>query len=178
MAERSLNTILTEINTFIKTVDFGSKITTWGQAYLHEQDGKTFPLLNQGSGQGRKIQWNDTYPLQTYHRILSNTKETNTDLGFGAKPYQERIYEMRLVGIGSKSALSSANYEDNQEICKAVSDALPSFLSGKEYIETGDHEVIKQNIYDEEFANTVELKKLSLEGIAFWIDYTIKIKTC
>ena len=131
MAERSLNTILTEINTFIKTVDFGSKITTWTKAYLQEQDGKTFPLLNEGSGQGRKIQWNDTYPLQTYHRILSNT-----------------------------------------------TDVLPSFLSGKEYLETGEHEVIKQNVYDEEFANTVELKKLSLEGIAFWIDYTIKIKTC
>ncbi len=178
MAERSLHTILADINTEVKTVSFGSKITTWGLCYQQIQDEKTFPLLNQGQGQGRKIQWNDTYPLQTYHRILSSEKETDNDKGFGGKPYQERIYQMRLVGVGSKSALSVSTYEDNQEICKAISDALPTLLSNKEYIETNDHEVIKQNVYDEEFTGTVELKKLSLEGIAFWINYELKIKTC
>ena len=178
MAERSLNSIIYEINTYIKTVDFGSKITTWGLCYQQEKDTKVFPLLNEGSGQGRKIQWNDTYPLQTYHRILSNEKETDQDRGFGSKAYQERVYQMRLVGVGTKALLSASSYEDNQEICKAVSDAIPSLLSNKEYTEMNEHEVIKQNVYDEEFTNTVELKKLSLEGIAFWIDYELRIKTC
>ena len=85
---------------------------------------------------------------------------------------------MRLVGIGSKAALSASAYEDNQEICKAVSDTLPSLLTGKEYLATAEHEVIKQNVYDEEFAGTIELKKLSLEGIAFWINYELRIKIC
>ena len=178
MAERSLNSILTEINTDIKTVSFGSKITTWGLCYQQTRDNKTFPLLNEGRGQGRKLQWNDTYPLQTYHRIISSEKETDSARGFGGKPYQERVYQMRLVGIGSKAALSASAYEDNQEICKAVSNVLPTLLTGKEYMATADHEVIKQNVYDEEFAGTIELNKLSLEGIAFWIDYELRIKIC
>ena len=146
MAERSLNSILTEINTDIKTVSFGSKVTTWGLCYQQIKDEKTFPLLNQGSGQGRKLQWNDTYPLQTYHRIISSEKEIDASRGFGGKPYQERVYQMRLVGIGSKAALSASAYEDNQEICKAVSNVLPTLLSGKEYMGTAEHEVIKQNV--------------------------------
>ena len=178
MAERSLNSILTEINTDIKTVSFGSKITTWGLCYQQVKDDKTFPLLNEGSGQGRKIQWNDTYPLQTYHRIISSEKETDAARGFGGNPYQERVYQMRLIAIGSKAALSASAYEDNQEICKAVSDALPTLLTGKEYLATKEHEVIKQIVYDEEFSGTIELKKLSLEGIAFWINYELKIKIC
>ena len=69
-------------------------------------------------------------------------------------------------------------YEDNQEICKSISDVLPSFINSNEYLETGDHEVIKQkNVYDEEFAG-IEIKKLSLEGIAFWIDYELRINIC
>ena len=83
---------------------------------------------------------------------------------------------MRLVGIGSKAKLSVAPYEDNQEIAKAISDVLPSFINSNEFLEE-DHEVIKQNVYDEEFAG-IEIKKLSLEGIAFWIDYTLRITIC
>ena len=109
MAERSLNSIISEINTAIKTVDFGDKITTWGLCFLQDKGGKTFPLLNVGDGQGRQIQFNDTYPLQTYHRILSSEKETDTDRGFGSKAYQERVYQMRLVGVGKRSKLTSAN---------------------------------------------------------------------
>ena len=37
MAERALNSILTDINTQIKTVSFGGKITTRGLCYLQEK---------------------------------------------------------------------------------------------------------------------------------------------
>jgi hypothetical protein len=178
MAERSLNLILADINTQVKTVSFGSQITTWGLAYLQEKDEKTFPLVNQGNRNGHKISWDDKYPLQVYHRILKEEKENDPGRGFGAKSYAQRIYTMRLVGIGSRARLTSAGYEDNQEFCKAVSDALPSFIVAGEYLETGEHEVIKQKVYDEEFAGVDHQKKLSLEGIAFWIDYTIKLNVC
>lgn len=177
MAEQSLNSILDDINTQIKTVSFGGKITTWNLAYSQEKDGKVFPLVNNGNRNGHKISWDDKYPLQTYHRIISSENETDTSLGFGSKPYRRREYQMRLVGIGSKLKLSAASYEDNQEICKAVSDALPSFLSGTEFVEVTGQEVIKQNVYDEEFKDT-KMKHLSLEGIAFWIEYTLKIQVC
>lgn len=177
MAERALNTILDDINTQIKTVSFGSKITTRGLCYLQEKDGKTFPLENTNTKNGLKISWDDKFPLQTYHRILSVEKESDTSQGFGKNVSRMRVYNMRLVGVGSKSSLSTAGYEDNQEIAKTVVDAMPDFISTKEYLEVEGYEVIKQNVYDSEWGG-VEIKKLSLEGVAFWIDYTLKIRIC
>ena len=83
MAERALNAILTDINTQIKTVSFGGKITTRGLCYLQEKDGKTFPLENTNTKSGNKISWDDKYPLQTYHRIIGVEKESDVSQGFG-----------------------------------------------------------------------------------------------
>ena len=66
MAERALNSILTDINTQIKTVSFGAKITTRGLCYLQEKDEKTFPVENVNTRNANKISWDDKYPLQTY----------------------------------------------------------------------------------------------------------------
>jgi hypothetical protein len=178
MAERSLNSILTDINTNIKTVSFGGKITTWGLCYQQIKDEKTFPLLNTGSRNGQKISWDDKYPLQTYHRIIDVTKETDVTKGFGSKVFRQRVYKMRLVGVGNRQQLTSSGYEDNQEFAKTISDVLPSFLSNKEYLEVTDYEVIKNTVYEEEFNGVEKNKTLSLEGIAFWIDYTLKINIC
>lgn len=178
MAERALNPILEDINTQVKTVSFGSKITTWGLCYLQEKGDKTFPLLNSGNRNGKKIVWNDTYPLQTYHRIISSEKETDNSQGFGGNAFRQRVYSMRLVGVGSKLKLSAAPYEDNQEFANAISDVLPSFINSNEYLTVTDHQVIKQEVYDEEFSGVDNQKKLSLEGIAFWIDYELRITIC
>lgn len=178
MAERTLNTIIGDINTQIKTVSFGDKITTWGLAYLQEKDEKTFPLVNQGSRNGHKISWDDKYPLQVYHRILDVEKETDLAKGFGANAHRQRVYTMRLVGVGSRASLTSAGYEDNQEFANAISDVLPSFINTNEYLEVADHEVIKQEVYDSEFAGVDHQKKYSLEGIAFWIDYSLRVYIC
>jgi len=178
MAERSLNAILTDINTQIKTVSFGAKITTRGLCYLQEKDGKTFPLENLNTKSGLKISWDDKYPLQTYHRILSVEKETDTTQGVGNKVSTRRVYNMRLVGIGSKASLSVSPYEDNQEIAKTVCDSLPNFITSSEYLEVEGMEVIKQTVYDSEWPGVDHQKKLSLEGIAFWVDYSLKIKIC
>ncbi len=177
MAERALNLILDDINTTIKTVSFGSKITTRGLCYLQVKDEKTFPIENKDTRNALKISWDDKYPLQTYHRILELNKETDPSQGFGKNVSNTRVYTMRLVGIGSKTALSAAGYEDNQEIAKAVADAIPSFISSTEYTEVTSMEVIKQEVYDSEWAG-VEIKKLSLEGVAFWVDYELKITHC
>ena len=179
MAERVLNNILSDINNTIKnTVSFGSKITAWGNCYLQEKDEKTFPLLNTGGRQGTKISWDDKYPLQIYHRIIDVEKDVDTDKGYGGKPYEERIYTMRLVGIGSKEKLGTTTYEDNQDYCNDVSDAIPRFISSTEYAEVTDHQVIKQEVYDSEFAGVDHQKVLSLEGIAFWIEYTLRVQAC
>ena len=86
MAERALNTIITDINnTIINTVSFGSQITPRGLCYLQEKDEKLFPLENIGNGQGNKISWDDKYPLQIYHRILETSNDNDPDRGFGNK---------------------------------------------------------------------------------------------
>ena len=177
MAERTLKAILDDINTQIKTVSFGSSITTRGLCYLQDKDERIYPLENTGSGQGRKISWDDKYPLQTYHRIIELEKNNDNALGFGANSFRQRVYTMRLVGIGSRGKLTSANYEDNQEFANVIADALPAFLSSSEFLEVGDMEVIKQEVYDSEFSG-VSLKKLSLEGLAFWIEYTLTVNIC
>ena len=177
MAERALNLILDDINTTIKTVSFGSKITTRGLCYLQVKDERTFPIENINTRNALKISWDDKYPLQTYHRIIEVNKETDPAQGFGKNASRTRVYSMRLVGVGSKTALSVAGYEDNQEIAKAVADAIPSFISSTEYTEVASMEVIKQEVYDSEWAG-VEIKKLSLEGVAFWVDYELKITHC
>ena len=179
MAERSLNLILDDINTQIKTVSFGGKVTTRGLCYLQEKDEKIFPLENTGNKNGNKISWDDKYPLQTYHRIISPIeKDIDLTKGFGANAQRQRLYSMRLVGIGSKDKITSTAFEDNQEVANAISDVLPSFITTNEYLEIGESEVIKQEVYDSEFAGVTHQKKYSLEGIAFWIDYTLRITIC
>lgn len=177
MAERSLNSVLDDINFEIINATYGAKITARGLCYLQTKDDKTFPLENIDTRNARKISWDDKYPLQIYHRILASTRETDVTQGFGKKAAGVRVYEMRLVGIGSKTALSTRSYEDNQEIARTIADAIPPFITTKEYTEVTGMEVIKQEVYDSEWAG-VEIKKLSLEGIAFWIDYTLKIRIC
>lgn len=178
MTERSLNSVIEDINIILKGVSFGHKMTTWGLCYLQEKDGKTFPLLNKGRKNGAKISWDDKYPLQVYHRILDVDKKDDLRKGFGANVFIERTYTMRLVGIGSKLKLSSTEYEDNQEFAKVLSDALPSFVNNNEFINVISHEVIKQNVYDSEFSGVNRQKSLSLEGVAFWIDYELKTIIC
>jgi len=46
---------------------------------------------------------------------------------------------------------------------------MPVFINSNEYVETGDHEVIKQNVYDSEFGG-IELKKLSCVNISEQIE--------
>lgn len=178
MAETTLNSLITSINTDIKTVSFGDSITTRGLCYLQEKDGKTFPLENTGLRNGNKISWDDKYPLQTYHRILSTERENDASRGFGKYSFRQRIYEMRLVGIGSRARLTTNNYEDNQEFANAVADVLPEFISSQDSLEVGEIQVIKQEVYDEEFAGIDHQKVYSLEGIAFWIDYTLRVTIC
>lgn len=145
---------------------------------LQEKDGKTFPLQNIGSGQGRKISWDDKYPMVLYHRVLDVEKLTDPNQGVGSKPYEFRLYTMRLVGIGTRKLLTVADYEDNDQFCNLISDSIPRFITAKTYCEVQEHQIDKLTVYETEFANQTTFKDKTLEGIAFWIEYTIKNKIC
>jgi len=177
--ERQLNVILNNINTTIKTVGgFGSKIITYGLCYQQKKDDKTFPLLNTGGGQGKIIDWDDKEHLRVYHRIVGEVKEeADKAQGFGAKPSKVRIYPMRAVFVGTRKALTTATFEDNEDLARQVSNTFPNFLSGKEVIIIEELEVNKNTVYEEEYEG-VDMKALTLAGIAFWITYTIRSKIC
>jgi len=185
VAERSLNSILTEINAAIKKVSFGSEMTTYNLCYQQTKDEKTFPILNLGGGSssrntsdGEIIHWDEKEPMRVYHRMIGPVeRETDNTKGLGNNPAKIRIYFMRAVFLGTRRALTSAAHEDNDTFAREAADIFPSILSAKEIINIENTEVDKNTVYEEEFAGG-DLQKLSLDGIAFWIDYTIKARIC
>ena len=177
-SERTIKAMLDEINLNIKTLSFGSLITTYGLCYQQLKDGKVIPILNTGNGDGKVIHWNDTEPMRIYHRILKPIEtETKLDKGMGENPSRMRTYPMRLVALAKRSALTSAGYEDNHEFAKKIADSIPTTLTNKEVVIASKIQTDKLTVYDEEFSD-VTLKHLSLDGLAFWIDYEIKANIC
>ena len=184
----SLKTAIDSIDsTIANAVSFNP--TFYGICTLQEKNEKTFPLQNKGQGQGAKISWNDKKTLQIYHRIIDLEKESDPSLGIGSKPYIFRTYSMRLVGLGTRELLTVADYEDNDQICNTISDSLPNFVTSLIYLEAGDHEVDKITVYESEFAGVTSsrtkassgsdtFKDKTLDGVAFWIEYTLKFKIC
>jgi len=180
VAERSLDAILTEINLTLKTVKWGSFLTTYNECYQQTKDKKTFPLLNLGgttTAHGKEIHWDDKEAMRVYHRVLSKENEVDNTKGFGNNPANVRVYSMRAVFLGTRRALTVAGYEDNDDFARDAENIFPSNLSFKELIRIDDIETIKNVVYEEEFEG-VDLQKLSLDGIAFWINYTIRSRAC
>jgi hypothetical protein len=167
---------LTLIDTAIQA-DFPFNIRNFGLCYLQEKDGKTFPLQNVGNGQGQIVHWKDTDAIRTYHRVISSENETDSNSGFGKNMRRFTIYNMRLVGIGTRSILTSRNYEDTQEFCEEIKQLIPAFLAPGATSIVQDSEVNKLDVYNVEFSGN-DHKSISLMGIAFWINYQIKLLNC
>lgn len=162
---REIKDIVKEINEKI-TYD----ATFYDLATLQTQNDKTFPIVNTGNG-GVKISPNDKF--QVYHRILDSETETNTELGKGKFPYQHRIYSMRLVGIGRQNG----NYDLNDKVKNEIYDQIPVVLSQNEIVTVGDENVIRSEVFGDEFSG-YDFEKLNLTVICFYIEYTIKQKIC
>ena len=176
--ERPLNDILNEINTDLKTVSFGSQITAFVLCSQQTRDDQTFPVLNTGNGQGEIIEWDDKDDLRLYHRnIAPMEEESDPTQGVGANPSRLHVYFLRAVFIGTRKALTVEGFEDNENFARNIQNVFPTFLSGQEIVQVITMEVEKQNVYTEEY-DGVKLKDLALDGIAFWINYTVKAKIC
>ena len=176
----SLHSKLVALNSSLQSsLSFGNQITFYELCDQTERDGKTFPIENQGNGQGKLVHWKDTYRLQIYHRLLDTAKDNDFALGFGNKAQGTTTYTLRLVGIGTRKLLTAAGYEDNVEFAESVADAIPNILfSGTAtYLQVNDIEATKQLVYNEEYEG-IDMKHLKLEGIAFYIDYELREKSC
>jgi hypothetical protein len=177
---RILNNILTEINAALLQNlnglddygDLGSRIQFWGEASLHEQDGKTFPVVNEGDGDGRIISFDDDYALQIYHRVLDIENIELPDEGFGASVKRFRDMHLRLVGIGIMSKFTERTWETNTDIMSIVYQAIPVDLT-YEFLMPGDEQPDKMAVMAAEFTNH-EYDHLKFDLIAFWIEYTVR----
>lgn len=174
---RLLNAILEEFNTTVKN-GLSYSVDSYALAYQQEKEGKTFPVINIGGGQGKALYFDDVYSMRMYHRMLDEF-EQDTDLsgGLGKKFSEWNIYPMRVVFVGKRSKLTSRTFEDNIEFCLQVQKLIPKFMTGGEIVQKEGHEVDKNTVYAEEFAGA-KIDHLSLDGIAFWIDYTLRQRIC
>ena len=176
--DRTIEAILTELNIAIKTVSFGSQITAYNLCDQQTTEKGTFPLLNLGNGEGKQIHWDDTEPLRCYHRMTEQIEhETDPDKGIGARSSKITTYKLRAVFIGTRKALTSSLFEDNESFSREVADVFPTMLSNQEFIQVGEIQADKNTLYAEEF-DGVSFSHLSLDGIAFAINYELKVKDC
>lgn len=165
---RKIHDILDDINSKID-ID----CTKHGLCTLQEKDGQVFPIINQGSGQGKQISPRDNF--QIYHRILDSETESDPALGKGKFPYTIRVYSMRLVGIGN---MRTSDNDINDRMKNDVFDQIPQILSGKELVIPGDENIIRNDVMGSEFAPAENWSKYGLDLIAFYIDYEIKQRIC
>jgi hypothetical protein len=170
---RVLNEILDNINSDIAGSLKYPKAKYYTQAELQEKDGKGFPLVNNGNGKGFAISPNSNDALLTYHRVLGSETDTDWTKGKGRYPYKMRTYTMRMVWIGSTKRLPVKCYDTNDDVKNDVYTALPTVLNNKEIIRTISENVNKIEVLDTEFSGN-NTKQLTLDVVAFWIDYEIK----
>jgi len=170
-----LNELLEDINARVATNLKLPKTKYFAEAFLQVKDEKTFPLVNKGSGSGYQISLNDNYALQSYHRVISNVTETDPTKGKGKYPYTIRVYTIRNVWLGTLKRLPSKPYENTDDIKNAVYNAFPTILTNKEIIQTTTESTNKLEVLNEEFDGN-EFKQLSLDTIAFYIEYEIRQK--
>lgn len=170
---RTIHDILTNINSEVGTALKYPKATYYAQAELQVKDGKTFPLVNNGNTIGFAISLDSKEALQTYHRVLSSETETDWTKGKGKFPYKMRTYTIRMVWLGATKRLQTRCYDSNDDVKNDVYNALPTILQQKEIIRTVSENVNKNEVMESEFSGNIT-KQLSLDVIAFWIDYEIK----
>ncbi len=170
-----LNELLEDINARVATNLKLPKTKYYGEAFLQVKDEKTFPLVNQGSGNGYQISLDDNYALQSYHRVINNETETDYTKGKGKYPYTMRVYTIRNIWLGTLKRLPTKPYETTDDVKNAVYTAFPTILTNKEIIKTTTENTNKLEVLNEEF-DGVEFKSLSLDTIAFYIEYEIRQK--
>ena len=174
MSASKLNSLLDDINSRIAQNLAYPKVVYNRQAYLQTKDGKTFPIVNLGKGNGTQISIDD-YALQCYHRVIDSVTETDYEKGKGKYPYRVRVYTVRNVWLGNVHKLPAKVYESTDDVKNDVYNAFPTILTNKEIVKTVNENINKLEIVGEEF-DGFDLGHLSLDYVVFFIEYEIRQK--
>lgn len=177
---RILDNILEELNLSIKQnldalTDFsnlGSNSVFYRETRLFTRDEQTMPITLVGNYLGAKVSIDDRYPLTIYHRAEDVDNENNANLGYGAKSYRERLYNMRLYCFGTLKYLNNPTWDYNVDIQQIVYRTLPHSLSRKERILPGEENSNALTIIESEFNQMAT--SLITRHTAFWIEYQIR----
>lgn len=148
-----------------------------------EENEKTFPIEIKGK-EGCKIIFDDRQPLQIYHRLITQSKETDPTVGMGDKVYERFISTIRLFAVGTKESFTPTCEDSNLDwlskvdtsIARKPNIALEGFRNVRVRI-TGSNPH-QSEIVEAEFPGFDGRKLNPLSVIAFSIDYEISGLIC
>lgn len=173
---RRLDDILNNLSDSIESgLDVGNTREYYGLTELvRNEDDQVRPIEKTQVGEGREISPDDSYSLQIYYRLLVSGREVDNERGFGAKPWTNQIYQVRLFGIGQMEDLEN---HDSDYIAGLVADVIPNRFNRAERLTITDINSNYIDIVSEEFAGQ-EIEHLLTDIIAFTIDFTINQIIC
>ncbi len=139
-----------------------------GLAYLidrEEKGGEDFittrrPVIVNNNGEGTDVSYNDTYPIQFYHRLVAPLQylPMNNE-GFGnPNSSNTEIAEMMLICMGDRSKVGAYN----EEICAAIVSDMVRELNEAQLtpliLQSATIEVVETNtnsleVFNQEFQN-------------------------
>jgi len=178
---RILDNILEELNLSIKQnldalTDFtnlGTNSKFYRETRLFTRDEQTMPITLVGNYLGEKVSIDDRYPLTIYHRAVSVENENNVNLGYGARSYRERLYNMRLYCFGTLKYLNNPTWDYNVDIQQIVYRTLPHVVGQKERILPDEENSDAIAVIESEFSASMAAS-LIVRHTAFWIEYQIR----
>ncbi len=165
-----LREIIVILNQSLKDGNFhGRKFQSgvWhGLAYQierEEKDGENFyksmrPAIFDNNGEGTSVDYDDTYPIQFYHRMVSPLKYLDMSQdGFGnPNSSNKEVAEMVLICMGSRTRVEAYN----EDICAAIVNDLTRELTPTQLttlllqsatIEVGEVNLDSKQVFEQEY---------------------------
>jgi hypothetical protein len=137
-----------------------------------------FPAIVDNNGEGTSVAYDDTYPIQFYHRIIAPLQypDMKND-GFGnPSAFHREIAEMQLICIGDRSKFDAYT----EEVCAAITADLTRELKPTQlatlHLQDCTIEIIDTNtdteaVFNQEFQNVD--KNLAPENFMIAVKYRI-----
>jgi hypothetical protein len=176
MACRTIDAILTDINTIIESGISYSPNVFYGLSVLQNRDGATFPLARISASEGEMISPLDTKAMKFYHRLTG--MEVDEVPGKGVDNYSIITHTLRLVGVGYRPEVTSGIIWDNEDLANEVMNVLnatPRLTTGKESVSVVGRPITdKGQVLRIEYAGNDRIQTKILNLVAFAIDYEVK----
>lgn len=138
---------------------------------------QTVPVITDNSGTSVRLNMDDIYPFELYHRHLTNTFKEIPESDYGDRRLRTEVYNMKMIVIGDRQELKLTKEEITTVINLGMPMEMPqAFLETNSLrgvnIEPGTWDMDFEKVYREEY-NTEEVN-LTPSDIFIALDYTIE----